>query len=120
MQRVNTNSKPSDLKITDLRVATVARAERLLREAEVVVYDRLVGPDILALIRRSTTYVDRILARPTATTALFIKSDGLAVEGTVYDSPPLDYREPTCKIDLTQNGNHLSGDMCGRRTGVDL
>ncbi|MCZ2150142.1 MAG: mandelate racemase/muconate lactonizing enzyme family protein [Bryobacterales bacterium] len=26
MQRVNTNSKPSDLKITDLRVATVARA----------------------------------------------------------------------------------------------
>lgn len=61
-----------------------------------------------------------IAVQPTATTALFIKSDSLAIEGTVYDSPPLDYREPTCKVDLTQDGNHLSGDMCGRRTGVDL
>ncbi|MBL8609460.1 MAG: hypothetical protein JNL38_19165 [Myxococcales bacterium] len=61
-----------------------------------------------------------IAVQPTATTALVIKSDAVAIEGTVYDSPPVDYREPTCKVDVTQDGNRLAGDMCGRRTGVDL
>ncbi len=61
-----------------------------------------------------------IAVQPTATTALVIKSDAVAIEGTVYDSLPVDYREPTCKVDVTQDGNRLAGDMCGRRTGVDL
>lgn len=60
-----------------------------------------------------------LAAQPSATTALIMKSDSMTMNGTVYD-PPLAYGEEGCALELGQNGNDLSGLMCGREVGVDL
>ena len=54
--------------------------------------------------------------QPTATTALAIASDSFSVTGTVYD-PPLDYAATGCALSVIQNGNAVSGALCGRRAG---
>jgi len=54
--------------------------------------------------------------QPTATTALAIASDSLSVSGTVYD-PPLDYAVSGCALSVIQDGNAVSGALCGRRAG---
>jgi hypothetical protein len=60
-----------------------------------------------------------LAVQPTATTALSLESDALTIEGTVYD-PPLEFRIEACALDLTQNGDNVSGMLCGRAVGVDL
>jgi len=60
-----------------------------------------------------------LAAQPSATTALVMGSDSMTMNGTVYD-PPLAYGEEGCALELGQNGNDLSGLMCGREVGVDL
>jgi hypothetical protein len=57
--------------------------------------------------------------QPTATTALIFESEAISISGTVYD-PPMDYAESACALRLVQNGNHLSGNWCGREIGFDL
>jgi len=54
--------------------------------------------------------------QPTATTALAIASDSLSISGTVYD-PPLDYAVSGCALSVIQNGNEVSGALCGRKAG---
>jgi hypothetical protein len=74
-----------------------------------------------------------IAVQPGTSTALTITSDAMSFSGTVY-SPPLPY--PTdagqespapdaapsgsCPLELTQNGNQLSGEICGRVAGLTL
>jgi len=58
-------------------------------------------------------------AQSTATTALIMKSAAMSVAGTVND-PPLDYNETDCVVEMTQDGNHISGKICGRAVGFDL
>lgn len=60
-----------------------------------------------------------LTVQPTATTALIITSDGVAIDGTVFD-PPLEIHEPACEVRLQQSGNKLSGTLCGRPVGVSL
>jgi len=60
-----------------------------------------------------------LAAQPSATTALVMQSPSMTMSGTVYD-PPLAYGEDGCTLELGQNGNDLSGLMCGREVGVDL
>ena len=60
-----------------------------------------------------------IAAQPSSTTALVMWSVSMTMNGTVYD-PPLPYAEEDCALELGQNGNELSGLMCGREVGVDL
>jgi hypothetical protein len=60
-----------------------------------------------------------IAVQPSATTALFITSEELSLEGTVYD-PAIDFSESGCVLELQQDGNHLSGSVCGRTVGVGL
>ena len=57
-----------------------------------------------------------ISVQPTATTALLIESDSLSVAGTVYD-PPVDYAVSNCALSVIQDGNAVSGALCGRRAG---
>ncbi len=64
------------------------------------------------------TQVGVIAVQPTATTALIMKSDSITFEGTVYD-PPIDY-VATCPVELAQNGNKLTGTICGREATTDL
>lgn len=62
---------------------------------------------------------DGILAvQPTSPSALVMKSTGMKIEGTVYD-PPLPY-SADCPLELGQNGNSLSGKICGRAAEADL
>lgn len=60
-----------------------------------------------------------LAVQPTATTALIFGSEGLAIEGTVFD-PPAQYAESDCALRLAQDGNHMSGTWCGREIGFDL
>jgi hypothetical protein len=60
-----------------------------------------------------------IAVQPSATTALLLQSDALSLSGTVHD-PQIPYSQAGCVAQLTQNGNRLSGMLCGRAVGVDL
>jgi hypothetical protein len=65
------------------------------------------------------TQLGTIAVQPSATTALVMGSDSVTLVGTVYD-PPIDYRVEGCAVTLGQNGNDLSGRICGRIAGADL
>jgi hypothetical protein len=54
--------------------------------------------------------------QPTSTTALAIDSDSLSISGSVYD-PALDYTASSCALSVIQNGNAVSGALCGRSAG---
>ncbi len=60
-----------------------------------------------------------IAVQPSATTALVIGSDALDLTGTVHE-PALDYAANACKLGLSQTGNRLSGELCGRKVGLSL
>ena len=59
-----------------------------------------------------------LAVQPTATSAVIMKSDLVKMSGTVYD-PPLDYAAE-CPVELGQNGNKLTGKICGREAHSDL
>jgi hypothetical protein len=67
----------------------------------------------------TVTQVGTMAVQPSATTALFMESDSVTFDGTVHD-PPRAFHEQNCVVDVTQNGNDLSGLFCGREAGVDL
>jgi hypothetical protein len=58
-------------------------------------------------------------AQPSTTTALQFLSASVTIQGTVY-TPPIDYRADRCALDLGQNGNDVSGTLCGQMAGVTL
>lgn len=60
-----------------------------------------------------------LTVQPTAPTALIMTSDGLAIDGAVFE-PPIDVQEASCEVRLQQSGNKLSGTLCGRPVGVSL
>jgi hypothetical protein len=60
-----------------------------------------------------------LTVQPTATTAITIKGEGLAIDGSVFE-PPIEFHEAACEVKLQQNGNKLSGTLCGRPVGVSL
>jgi hypothetical protein len=55
-------------------------------------------------------------AQPTATTAIILESTQLSVSGTVYD-PAVQYSAADCALSVLQNGNAVSGALCGRIAG---
>jgi len=59
-----------------------------------------------------------LAVQPSATTAIVIESDSLTLSGTVSD-PPIDYAVTQCAFTLAQNGDELSGTICGREAGID-
>jgi hypothetical protein len=66
-----------------------------------------------------------IAVQPGTTTSLTITSDAMTLSGTVY-SPALPYPDgdagaaSPCSLQLAQNGNQLSGTICGRTAGLTL
>ena len=52
-------------------------------------------------------------------TPTMLPTDSLSISGTVYD-PPLDYTASNCALSVIQNGNDLSGALCGRSAGTSL
>lgn len=54
-----------------------------------------------------------------ATTAVIIKGEKVALEGTVHD-PPEPYSEKDCALEMNQNGNAVSGKICGRTAGFSF
>jgi hypothetical protein len=59
-----------------------------------------------------------IAVQPSSTSAIVMKSESMTFAGTVYD-PPLDYAAQ-CAVELGQNGNTLTGKICGRDATTDL
>jgi hypothetical protein len=60
-----------------------------------------------------------IAVQPSTTTALELASDAITLTGTVY-APPIAYAVNACALKLGQNGNDLSGTVCGRAVGLTL
>jgi hypothetical protein len=60
-----------------------------------------------------------LAVQPTSTTALIFESESISLEGEVFD-PPVPYAETECALRLAQDGQHMSGDWCGRNIGFDL
>ena len=59
-----------------------------------------------------------LAVQPTATTAVVMASESMLMVGTVHlPAVPVDQ---TCPLRLGQDGNKLSGTLCGRAFGVDL
>ena len=66
-----------------------------------------------------------IAVQPSATTAVRIRGTDVRLAGKVYDppldyGPPLDYAEPGCVVDVTQSGNDVAGNFCGRKAGFSF
>jgi hypothetical protein len=57
-----------------------------------------------------------IVAMGGPTTTLVMSSTAFSFSGTVYD-PPSDYHEMGCALDARQDGNTVSGAICGRLAG---
>ncbi len=60
-----------------------------------------------------------LAVQPSSTTALLLHSDAVSITGTVYD-PPVPYTVSDCVLDLNQDGNQLSGTLCGRAVGFSF
>lgn len=58
-------------------------------------------------------------AQSSTTTALIMKSSQMTVTGQVHD-PAQAYEADRCYLEMTQNGSHVSGKICGRDAGLDL
>lgn len=69
-------------------------------------------------ISGSVSQTGIIAVQPSATSAVIMRSDNVTLKGTVYD-PPLGY-EAQCPVELGQNGNKLTGKICGRVAETDL
>jgi hypothetical protein len=63
--------------------------------------------------------VGTLSAQPSSTTALAIDSTSMSLSGTVY-APPVPYDAGDCGVTLEQDGNDLSGTLCGRAVGASL
>jgi hypothetical protein len=68
----------------------------------------------------TVTEVGTLAVQPSTTTALEFTSASFSFDGTVHDGPPLPYMQKGCALHLGQNGNNLSGTLCGRDAGTML
>jgi len=60
-----------------------------------------------------------LAVQPSSSTALVMKGEGVSVKGKVR-LPGVDYAAEGCTLEMTQNGNKLTANLCGRTVGVDL
>lgn len=67
----------------------------------------------------TVTEVGTIAVQPSSTTALEFTSSAFSFSGSVY-GPPIDYVQKGCALQLGQNGNNVSGTLCGRDAGTTL
>jgi hypothetical protein len=74
------------------------------------------GLNYAATLTGTITQKGIIAVQPSSTTALMMESTTIAVAGTVYD-PPIAYDQSGCALEMTQNGNLVSGTICGRAAG---
>jgi hypothetical protein len=57
-----------------------------------------------------------LAVQPSSTTAVVMDSESLSVSGTVYD-PAVEYQFVDCGLAIAQQGNRISGLLCGRDAG---
>jgi hypothetical protein len=76
-----------------------------------------------ALLLSGTLVEHGLLVMGTGTTAVDFTADMMSFVGTVYDpeqvyneEPPVD-AGPDCAVHASQNGNNVTGDVCGRPAG---
>ncbi|HEY8042339.1 MAG TPA: hypothetical protein VIF15_21195 [Polyangiaceae bacterium] len=67
----------------------------------------------------SITEQGDLAVQPSSTTSLQLQSGAMTLGGQVY-SPGIDYSADACALTLGQDGNNLSGTLCGRPAGVTL
>jgi hypothetical protein len=60
-----------------------------------------------------------LAVQPSSTTALGIDGTGVTITGMV-DNPSVPVDDESCELDLQQNGNAVSGTLCGRAVGTSL
>jgi hypothetical protein len=55
-----------------------------------------------------------MLAMGGPTTSLVLMGTGIGFSGTVYD-PAVDYSQKDCELSGNQDGNNVTGTLCGRK-----
>lgn len=60
-----------------------------------------------------------LAVQPSSSTAAMFASDALTITGTVHD-PPFPFDADGCATTFTQNGNDVSGALCGRTVGFSF
>lgn len=101
-----------------LQGATEVRLTYVLAECGYLFKDDDAEDNYSVVISGTITQEGTLAVQPTATSALVMRSESMKLSGTVYD-PPIDYAAD-CPIQLGQNGNKLTGTICGRDAETDL
>lgn len=101
-----------------LQGATEVKLTYVLAECAYTFKDDDAEDNYAVTISGTITQEGILAVQPTATSAIIMKSDQIKMSGTVYD-PPLEY-SADCPVELGQNGNKLTGKICGRDAQTDL
>jgi hypothetical protein len=75
--------------------------------------------NFVMVVDGTITQKGTLAVQPSSPTALVMRSDSITLVGKVYD-PPIDYLETACPVELNQNGNRVSGLLCGRVAGFEF
>lgn len=73
----------------------------------------------LVILDGKVTQKGVLAVLPSTPSAVVMRSDGLTVAGQLYN-PRVPYFADACRIQMDQNGNHLTARICGRGLGLDL
>jgi hypothetical protein len=65
------------------------------------------------------TETGNIASEPSSTTSLNFASDAMTLTGTVF-APSVEYQVDACAVALSQDGDNVSGKLCGRSAGTSL
>ena len=65
------------------------------------------------------TQEGKLAVQPSSPTVLIMRSEAVTLRGSLYD-PPIVYEETDCTLEVNQNGNRVSGKLCGRDAGFDF
>ncbi len=101
-----------------LQGATEVKLTYVLAECKYLFKDDDAEDNYSMTLTGTMTQEGILAVQPTATSAIIMKSELMKMTGTVYD-PPLDYAAE-CPVELGQNGNKLTGKICGREAQTDL
>ena len=72
------------------------------------------GENYAITLTTSVTQIGTFASQSGATTAVIMKSDAVTLTGTVSD-PPLAYGADACALVMSQTGNEVTGEICGRK-----
>jgi hypothetical protein len=104
----------ADLGTTELKLLTYVFSQAVYAHKDTEPRENFIMVVDGTIMQKGTLAV-----QPSSPTSLIMSSASITLIGRVYD-PPLDYAEFACPVELNQNGNAVSGFLCGRFVGFEF